>query len=282
MDELSGRVAVVTGGASGIGLAMAKRFAGAGMRVVVADIEPGALDKAVAGLQEGGAEAVGVHTDVSSYDEVEALRDRALDAFGAVHVVCNNAGVGGGGQLWECTLADWQWVLGVNLWGVIHGVKAFVPLLVEQGEGHVVNTASMAGLTSPAFMGPYNVSKHGVVTLSETLHAELAAAAPGVGVSVVCPGWVHTNIDTSSRNRPEELANAAAPAGEDQEGAVAGVLHDLIANGLPPERVAEMVHDAVVERRFYVLTHPDWNSMISGRVERIVSGQNPEVGFLPT
>lgn len=282
MDELDGKVAVVTGGASGIGLAMAKRFATAGMRVVLGDIEQGALDKAVAALQEGGAEAVGVPTDVSNFDEVEALRDRALDAFGAVHVVCNNAGVGGGGQLWECTLADWQWVLGVNLWGVIHGVNAFVPLLVEQGEGHVVNTASIAGLTSPAFMGPYNVSKHGVVTLSETLYAELAAAAPGVGVSVVCPGWVNTNIDSSSRNRPSALTNPAAPAGEDQDETVVSVLHDLIATGLAPERVADLVHDAVRERRFYVLTHPDWSSMISGRVERIVGGENPEPGFLPT
>jgi NAD(P)-dependent dehydrogenase (short-subunit alcohol dehydrogenase family) len=282
MDELTGRVAVVTGGASGIGLAMAKRFAAAGMKVVLGDIEPGALDKAVAGLQESGAEAVGTVTDVSDYAQVEALRDRALDAFGAVHVVCNNAGVGGGGQMWECSLEDWRWVLGVNLWGVIHGVKAFVPLLVEQGEGHVVNTASMAGLTSPAFMGPYNVSKHGVVTLSETLYAELAAAAPGVGVSVVCPGWVKTNIDTSSRNRPDALANPVTPAAEEQDGAVASVLHDLIANGLPPERVADLVHDALVERRFYVLTHPDWSPMISGRVERIVGGQNPEAGFLPT
>jgi short-subunit dehydrogenase len=165
---------------------------------------------------------------------------------------------------------------------VIHGVKAFVPLLVEQGEGHVVNTASMAGLTSPAFMGPYNVSKHGVVTLSETLFAELAAAAPGVGVSVVCPGWVNTNIDSSSRNRPSELTNPAAPASAEQEESMVSVLHGLIASGLAPERVADLVHDAVRERRFYVLTHPDWNSMISGRVDRIVGGQNPEPGFLPT
>src|SRR5438270_2220448 len=174
MQDLKGKVAVVTGAASGIGNAMATRFAEEGMRVVLADIEEGPLADAEKRLGDGGATVLGVPTDVSKGDQVDALAARTFDAFGTAHVVCNNAGVATGGPMWTLTESDWAWVLGVNLWGAIHGVRAFVPRLVEQGEGHVVNTASMAGLTSAPMMGPYNVSKHGVVTISETLAAELA------------------------------------------------------------------------------------------------------------
>jgi NAD(P)-dependent dehydrogenase (short-subunit alcohol dehydrogenase family) len=284
MEELSGKVAVVTGGASGIGLAMGRAFARAGMRVVLADIEAGALDKAMADLPEG-TEALAVTCDVSDGAQVDDLRDRAVERFGAVHVVCNNAGVSAGGPIWEHSLDDWQWVMGVNFWGVVHGVRAFTPLMIEQGEGHIVNTASMAGLTSPPFMGIYNVTKHAVVTLSETLFADLElAGAPGVGVSVLCPGWVQTRIHEAGRNRPVTAGAPGLAAGA-EAGETSGfseVVGALIAGGLDPADVAQQVLDAVRTRRFYILTHPEWSSMISGRTDRIVRGDDPDTAMLPT
>jgi len=281
MREVTGRVAVVTGAASGIGLALARRFGTAGMKVVLADIEQQPLDDAVAGLVTDGIEAIGVVTDVSKADQVAALRDRTLDAFGAAHVVCNNAGVGSGGPMHEVPLADWEWVLGVNLWGVIHGVRTFVPLLLEQGEGHIVNTASIAGLTSVPYMGPYNVSKHGVVTLSETLYAEMTMAGGAVGVSVLCPGWVNTRINEAGRNRPG-AAPASAAAETEQGALMREALDSMVKSGLDPAEVADMVLDAVLENRLYVLTHPAWSDGITRRVEHIVGGENPPVAFLPT
>ncbi|MCU1454005.1 MAG: family oxidoreductase [Acidimicrobiales bacterium] len=276
MEELSGKVAVVTGAASGIGLAMVHAFAAEGMRVVLADIEAEALDKAVADLP-AGVEALSMVTDVSKSEEVDRLRDAALERFGAVHVVCNNAGVSSGGKSWEQSVEDWAWVLGVNLWGVIHGVRAFTPLLIEQGEGHIVNTASMAGLTSPPYMGAYNVSKHGVVTLSETLFGELQVEGSAVGVSVLCPGWVNTRIHEADRNRP----GGADAGGGAMEAGMRDVVAGLLATGLQPTDVADLVVDAVKQRRFYILSHPEWKPMISGRVERIVAEQDPAIGMLP-
>ncbi|MGI8755306.1 MAG: SDR family NAD(P)-dependent oxidoreductase [Acidimicrobiales bacterium] len=292
MDELSGKVAVVTGAASGIGLGMARAFAAEGMKVVLADIEEGALDEAASGFGDD-AEVEAVRCDVSDGASVEALRDVALDRFGAVHVVCNNAGVSAGGPIWEQSVEDWEWVLGVNLWGVIHGVRTFTPLLLEQGEGHIVNTASMAGLTSPPFMGVYNVTKHAVVTLSETLFADLAmAGATSVGVSVLCPGWVRTRIHESGRNRPGlaeaqggvRLAEAETVADGSlggQDPAMREFIDSVIAGGLDPADVAATVVKAVQDRRFYILTHPEWNPMISGRIERIVAGEDPAAGNYP-
>ncbi len=190
MDTIEDKVAVVTGAASGIGRALAGRFATEGAKVVLADVEVEALEKAAAEIEGTGAEVLAVPTDVSDGQAVEALRDAAVERFGAVHVVCNNAGVASGGTLWTATDEDWGWVLGVNLMGVVHGVQAFTPLMIEQGEGHIVNTASIAGMLAPPFMGIYNATKHAVVALSESLHGELALFAPGVGVSVLCPGWV--------------------------------------------------------------------------------------------
>jgi NAD(P)-dependent dehydrogenase (short-subunit alcohol dehydrogenase family) len=280
MDELAGKVAVVTGAASGIGLAMTKTFLADGMKVVMADIETGALDAAAAGL-EPGSEVETVVCDVSDAAQVDALRDRTLERFGAVHVVCNNAGVAGGGPIWAQTKADWDWVLGVNLWGVINGITSFTPLLIEQGEGHIVNTASVAGLISMPWGGTYNVSKHGVVTLSETLWADLQlAGAPGVGVSVLCPGWVQTRIHESGRNRPvAEGEDRAAPT--DEQRAMMDHVGGLIAEGLNPLQVAGMVRDAVRERRFYILTHPTWNGLLSDRFDRILAGELPGNGALP-
>ena len=203
MEDLQGKVAVITGGASGIGRAVADRAAADGMKIVLADIEEGPLKEAVDDLTGNGAEALGVVTDVSEAASVQTLRDRALDRFGAVHLVHNNAGIGLGGPIWEVSEADWRWILGVNLWGVVHGVATFTPLLIEQGEGHIVNTASVAGLIAAPFLGPYNATKQAVVAISETLFKDLQTVGAPVGVSVLCPGFVQTRIAESERNRPD-------------------------------------------------------------------------------
>jgi NAD(P)-dependent dehydrogenase (short-subunit alcohol dehydrogenase family) len=280
MEQLAGKVAVVTGAASGIGRATSEAFARDGMKVVLADIEEVALEKAAAELAEAGHEVVPVVTDVSNGDAMDALAARTIDEFGAFHVIHLNAGVATGGAMWTLTERDWQWTLGVNLWGVIHGIRAFVPKLVEQGEGHIVNTASMAGLTSAPFLGPYNVSKHGVVTLSETLHKELAMQSPAVGVSVLCPGWVNTGIGESSRNRPADLVNDAGGGGNlaDMGG---GALRGILEAGLDPTEVAGLVVDAVKTGRFYILTHPEWKPMMEGRFEDILNERPPSPGFFP-
>jgi len=278
MQELKGKVAVVTGAASGIGNAVATRLAAEGMKVVLADIEEGPLSDAEKKLTDAGATVLAVPTDVTKGDQVDALAAKTFERFDTVHVVHNNAGVATGGPMWTLTEADWQWVLGVNLWGVIHGVRAFVPRLVEQGEGHVVNTASMAGLTSVPMMGPYNVSKHGVVTLSETLANELALHGSPVKVSVLCPGWVQTRIHEADRNRPAELesrdeANVQmAEMGREMIGS-------LIASGIPPSDVADQVLDAIREETFYILTHPDLKPMIRRRMEDVLDGRYPTPDF---
>ncbi len=279
MEEVSGKVAVVTGAASGIGLALATAFAGAGMKVVMADIEADALEQAAAGLPDG-AEVLTVVCDVASAEQVEEMRDAAVDRFGTVHVVCNNAGVSAGGPIWLAGDDEWDWVLGVNLRGVINGVRAFTPMLIEQDEGHIVNTASMAGLVSAPLMGVYNVTKHGVVTLSETLDAELQmVGATGVGVSVLCPGWVRTRIHEAGRNRPpSDEPSSVETMDEGMREFIAGV----IAAGLDPADVAAMVLHAVRTRQFYILTHPDWAAFVTQRTDRIVAGENPVVASLPS
>jgi len=278
MDEFEGKVAVVTGGAAGIGLAMARRFGAAGMKLVIADIQPDALDESVAALRSDGLDAIGVVADVSDRAQVQAVADAAMEAHGAIHLACNNAGVGSGGLTWELTEADWKWVLGVDLWGVIHGVGIFTPLIIASGGGHVVNTASMAGLTSPPYMGPYNVAKHGVVALSESMYLELQMAAPSVGVTVVCPGWVQTQIHNSMRNRPTtgEQAPDSSVTEADAEN-LRNFIGALIADGLRPDDVAEQVFDAVAHNRFYVLTHPEWSGMVQRNTERMLAGGNPEM-----
>jgi NAD(P)-dependent dehydrogenase (short-subunit alcohol dehydrogenase family) len=284
VEEFEGKVAVITGGASGIGLALARQAASLGMKLVLGDVEAPALDAAVAELEEQ-TEVVGVRCDVSSYEDVVALGDAALESFDAVHLAVNNAGVAGGGLSWEIDLADWEWVLGVDLWGVIHGVRVFTPLVIAAGGGHIVNTASMAGLTSPPFMAPYNVAKHGVVTLSETMQQELSMTHPEVGVTVVCPGWVRTRINRSTRNRPgapEGSEGALLPDGPAAGAAggaesMAGVVDGLIERGLDPADVAALVFEAVREGRVSVLTHPDWIAGVTGRAERLVAGEPPQL-----
>ncbi|HZR82835.1 MAG TPA: SDR family NAD(P)-dependent oxidoreductase [Candidatus Binatia bacterium] len=289
MVELDGKVAVVTGAASGIGRSLAARFADVGMRVVLADVEQPALDDAAHEAATRDARAIAVRTDVSSADDVEALARRTIDAFGAVHVVCNNAGVAWSGAVWEATLEDWTWVLGVNLWGVIHGVRSFVPRLLAQGGfGHVVNTASMSGLVCLPDMGVYNASKHAVVAISETLHHDLRQRGSAIGVSVLCPGYVDTRIMDSARNRPPDLAatrpdaREAAPnaaTDEDREARRAATRAALRAVGRTPTEVAARVLDAIQTGRFYVLTHPERKDGVRTRMEAILEETDPR--FVP-
>jgi NAD(P)-dependent dehydrogenase (short-subunit alcohol dehydrogenase family) len=279
MKEFKGKVAVVTGAASGIGRAIAERLAGEGMKVVLADVEQESLSKAAAEMKAGGASVMAVPTDVSKGKDVETLARKTMEAFGAVHVLCNNAGVAVGGLCWERTAADWEWGLGVNLWGVIHGIRVFVPIMLAQGtEGHVVNTASMAGLVSMPLSSIYNVSKHGIVTLSETLHHELTLSGAKLKVSVLCPGWVNTQLMDSERNRPAELLNDQEP-GPTVE-AFKETVRGLLVAGLTPEAVADHVFNAIRDEKFYILTHPDMKEAIRTRMEGILEERNPT--FDPT
>jgi NAD(P)-dependent dehydrogenase (short-subunit alcohol dehydrogenase family) len=276
VEELQGRVAVVTGGASGIGFALASAFAAEGMKVVLGDIEAPALDEAVAKLSASGAEVIGVPTDVSVAEQVDALAAAAVERFGAIHVACNNAGVGGGGLSWEAPLSMWEWVLGVNLWGVIHGIRAFVPILMQQDEGHVVNTASIAGLVAGPFMGPYNASKHAVVALSETLYHEMGMMAPQVKVSVLCPGWVATRIADSARNRPPAEEGDGTP----NEGFVLP-LQSFIDRGMSPDDLATTVLAAIRAERFWILPHDDtepyWEKLVNDHAQGFIDRANPTI-----
>jgi len=276
MQDFNDRVAVVTGAASGIGFALAAAFAAAGMKVVLADIEAAALSNAVTTLQTTGAEVLGIRTDVTDSAAVQALADAAVERFGAIHVACNNAGVGGGGLSWEAPLDTWEWVLGVNMWGVINGVRAFVPILIQQPEAHVVNTASVAGLVAGPYMGPYNASKYAVVAISETLHHELAIVAPHVKVSVLCPGWVRTRIADSARNRPGTESPDTAPSS-----AFAQVMQSLIDRGMAPGDVAAKVLRAIRAEQFWIMPHDDtedfWTRFVNERAEALVARTNPSL-----
>ena len=277
MLDFEGKVAVVTGGASGIGLAMATRFAAEGARLVLADIEEEVLETAAAGLREGGAEVLTVQTDCGDAASMDNLGERAIAHYGAVHIVCNNAGVGGRGRMWELSVNDWEFVLRVNLWGVIHGVRVFAPHLVERDEGHIVNTASMAGLVSTAGSGPYNVSKHGVVTLSETLYGELQDAGSNVGVSVLCPGIISTNLRNSERNRPDHLRDLSAEELEARTQRTPGFADRSRLRALEPEWAAECVLEGVRANRFYILTHDDHEGQIARRHDAIQNDGAPAV-----
>ena len=275
MIEFKGKVAVVTGAASGIGRGMADRFAAEGMEVVLADVSDDALQAAESEMSEAGHTVLAVRTDVSRAEQVDALAARAVERFGAVHVVCNNAGVGSGGMLWEQPIEDLEWVLNINLWGVIHGVRAFVPIMLKQGEeAHIVNTASMAGLLAGPMMGAYNISKFGVVALSETLQHELNAASGGkIGVSVLCPGFVNTNIGESGLRRPSGPPPEPAPGSPEALGRDA--FRQMMASGMAPSEVARQVFEAVRDRRFYILTHDEFKPRVTERAKNIVEGRAP-------
>ncbi len=279
MDELAGKVGVITGAASGIGRAMAVAFAAEGMQLALADVEIEPLEETAEMVALEGANVIAVPTDVSDSTQVEALAERTIGEFADLHLACNNAGVSGGGLSWEVDLETWNWVLGVNLFGVIHGLRSFTPRIIESGGGHIVNTASMAGLTSPPGMSPYNVSKHAVVTLSESMAVELSMTHPEVGISVLCPGWVRTRIHEADRNRPSDPGSV-----QDDDPSLAAMrdmVASLIEGGLDPAAVAAQVVTAVREGRPWIFTHPDWMEMVTARSKRIVAGEPPSVAMLP-
>jgi NAD(P)-dependent dehydrogenase (short-subunit alcohol dehydrogenase family) len=259
---------------------MAERFGREGMKLVLADVEEKALEETRRAFESAGLEAMAVTVDVSKPDQVDSMASRTFERFGGAHILCNNAGIGVGGFTWEVSRADWEWVLGVNLWGVVHGIRAFVPRMIAQGEGHVVNTASIAGLLSAPGMGPYCASKHAVVAMSECLHHDLNLLAEGkVKVSVVCPAWVKTRIADSERNRPSGTVRQPS-ASAAQAALVDGMVKDAIAGGIPPEEVAEQVLQAVLSERFWVLTHPKTKRAVEKRMQGILEGKSPE--FDPT
>jgi NAD(P)-dependent dehydrogenase (short-subunit alcohol dehydrogenase family) len=275
MKQLSDKAAVITGGASGIGLALARRAAAEGMNLVLGDVEEAALATAAAELRGRGAQVTTVKCDVSRAEDVERLAEQTLKAYGGVHLVCNNAGVGGvRAKAWEASAKDWQWVLGVNLWGVIHGVRVFTPIMLRQGgEGHIVNTASAAGFVSMASTAPYAVSKHAVVTLSEVLYHDLRSEKSNVGVSVLCPAWVSTNIWNSQRNRPQDLRDRAET---EEERARREQVRALLEKGkVTAADVADMTFDAVASDRFYIFPHPKIRNDIRTRMEDILELRNP-------
>ncbi len=283
MEQFAGRVAVVTGAASGIGLALAERFAAEGMKVVLADIEEAPLAAAEAAIKARGGSVMAVRTNVLHESEIKGLADRVFETWGKVHVLCNNAGVGGGAGadgIWNVPKEDWDWVLGVNFSGVLHGIRHFVPRMLAAGEpGHVINTASVAGIVTST-MGPYTVSKHAVVALSERLYKDLKQRDAKVSASVLCPGWVNTRIMESARNRPGDLTPdlQAQPALTPKMEMMRRVVGELIKNGLAPAQVAGLVLDAIRSDTFYVVpVQPDIDEAIKLRLEDIRLRRNPAI-----
>ncbi len=283
MQEFEGKVAVVTGAASGIGRALAMRFAEAGCSVVLADIELEALSIAAAEVEALGASVLAVPTDTSTAEALDALADRAFERFGAVHILCNNAGVSGQEtKVWEATAADWEWIVGVNLFGVAHGIRAFVPRMIEQdAEGHIVNTSSVLGIASGGGPAIYGATKHAVARISEGLHHQLREIDSKLRVSVLCPGMIATQITSADRNRPARWQNE-----EPSEQAEARRQQSLestrrfLADGMPPEEVAEMVFEAIRDERFYILTHPAIKTNVRMRMEDILEERTPEAAPL--
>ena len=280
MREFEGKTAVVTGAASGMGRAFAERFARAGMQVVLADIEEEALKTAVRELEQEEHRVIGVVTNTMSRDSVQALARRAIDEFGKVHIVCNNAGVtsrgdaGAAGRrgVWEIPQSDWDWLVGVNFWGVLYGLQVFIPHMLEHGEeGHIVNTASLAGLIPGG--GAYGVTKHGVLALSEGLYRDLKARDARIGASVLCPGFVNTGIFKAERNRPEEFASGLP---ESNAGARANI-DSVLQHAKQPAEIAEIVFEAIQSDRFYILPHPAWDEIVRSRVEHVLAREAPLV-----
>ena len=273
MKKLKGKVAAVTGAASGLGRSMALAFAAEGMDVALADVDQINLTAVADEVQEKGVRAITLKVDVSQAAQVEGFRDQTIARLGAVHVVCNNAGVAPLGPVWESSVGDWEWILGANLWGVIHGVRAFAPVLIAQKEGHIVNTASVAGLISPPGMGAYNVTKHAVVALSETLYHDLRERKSKVGVSVLCPAYVPTGIADCERSRPKHLA--AAEKSRETQAKEAMVRKAVKSGKISAAEVAQAVVKAVKADHFYILTHEGITPAIRARMEDILKARAP-------
>ncbi len=287
MKTFRDKVAVITGGASGLGRQFANVAAREGMKLVLADVQADTLEQAAAELRAQGASVVARLCDVRKGEQVQALADAAVAEFGAVHLVFNNAGVGSAGLIWENTEADWEWVMGVNVWGVIHGVRIFTKLMLDAAardasfEGHIVNTASMAGLLNAPAMGVYNVSKHAVVSLSETLYHDLQLVGAPIGASVLCPYFVPTGISQSHRNRPDDVRMSAAPTASQM--AAQFMTDKAVSSGkVSAEEVAELTFKAIADGQFYIYSHPDALAGVRVNLESVVAGTNPPDPYAAT
>lgn len=278
MQEFTNKVAVITGGASGIGKALAAKCLDEGMQVVLADVEADALARTAEEFQAGGSNSVlPVVTNVARKAEIEALARKAVGEFGGVHLLFNNAGVGAGSNPQDTTYDDWEWVIGVNLWSVIYGIKTFLPILqAQEGECHIVNTASVAGLIYGTGPSPYAVTKHGVVALTEALYLSENMKGSNTGASVLCPGFTATNIMDSARNRPDELPNETVAELTPEMEAGREAFAAMINNGMPPAELANIVFEGIRAKRLYIVTSPDFNEIIQNRANQITSGTNPE------
>ena len=276
MKQFKDKVAVITGAASGIGKAIAQRCVKEEMKVVLADINEEDLHKTESELKANGGNVLSVKIDVSKRDDMENLAQRTLETFGEVHLLVNNAGVGAGRSPWDSTWSDWEWSINVNLWGVINGVKIFTPIMLDQNtDGHIVNTASFAGLAVGSSPAPYSVTKHAVVALSESLYLSLEQRRALVKVSVLCPGFVKTNIMNSIRNRPVELQNDPVEIPPHLQ-AHLDFMNASVDTGMPPHQVADHVFNAIRDEKFYIQTHPEWLPAIKLRVDNLLSGENPQ------
>lgn len=287
MKTFRDKVVVITGGASGLGRQFANVAAREGMRLVLADVQADALQQAVAELRAQGASVVAQLCDVRKGEQVQALADAAVAEYGAVHLVFNNAGVGSAGLIWENTEADWEWVMGVNVWGVIHGVRIFTKLMLDAAakdpafEGHIVNTASMAGLLNAPAMGVYNVSKHAVVSLSETLYHDLQLVGAPIGASVLCPYFVPTGISQSHRNRPDDVRMSAGPTAS-QIAAQFMTDKAVLSGKVSAGQVAEITFKAIADGQFYIYSHPDALAGVRVNLESVVEGSNPPDPYAAT
>jgi len=285
MDDLKGKVTVITGAGSGFGREFARRGARLGMKLVLADIQQDALNETAAELEAGGAQVLSRRVDVADGAQMDALAAATMETFGAVHLLFNNAGIGAAGLIWETTVRDWQWALGVNLWGVIHGVRAFTPLMLRAAKtdpayrAHIVNTASMAGLLNQPNAGAYNVSKHAVVSLSETLFHDLSLVTDQVHCSVLCPYFVPTGIHLSHRNRPAELANESRPT-RSQAIANEMMIKAVTSAKLTAAHIADLTFEAIANEQFYVLSHPHALDAVLQRAHDVMAQRNPMDPFI--
>ena len=276
MKEFKDKVAVITGGASGLGLEIARLAAKKGMKLVLADIEERALNQAQLEFSAQGVEVLSLRTNVAVGEDVDLLAEKTLERFGAVHLLFNNAGVALNKTAWETTIADWEWVLGVDLWGVIQGVRVFTPIMLKQDTpSHIINTASVAGMLSTQGMAAYNVAKHGVVTLSETLYHDLKRRGANIDVSVLCPAWVNTAIWDSARNRPDDLQNSVEQKEADDIKLEESARHAIQSGKVSAPMVAQIVFAAIEANQFYILTHPKIKKWVGLRVEDILQDRQP-------